>query len=234
MSKKVRYGIVSIVTVMIIALAIMFLTRSDSNKDNSGTNLTQQEIVQQAIQNFTLDKQPVKGNRQAPIQIVEIGDYKCPVCRSWNQTVFPLLDEKYVQTGQAAFYYVGDAFLAPDSLTAAMASEYMAAQGDEVFWRFHELLLTNQGSKGEEWATVEFLTQLVETHMPDVDAAAFKQALERKDFEAQVKADMDISMHYQVQSVPAIFVNGQLVEGMDMKHIEAAIEAELSKIEAGK
>lgn len=38
-----------------------------------------------------LENQPVFGEADAPITVVEFGDYLCPGCKTWNDTIFPQL-----------------------------------------------------------------------------------------------------------------------------------------------
>ncbi|MGZ9584526.1 DsbA family protein [Paenibacillus marinisediminis] len=230
MQKKYIFGI-GITVVLILIVAVVYGVIS------SGNDKADQEAIndQYSMDQFRLNEQPVKGDRSAPIQIVEVGDYKCPSCKKWTETVYPLIDEAYVKTGKAAFYYVGDAFLGPDSEVAAMAAKYMYDQaGEDAFWRFHDLLLQKQGDKDAEWANINFLSQLVEEHFPEVDVKDFTSALEERRYEQQVLKDIESIQHYDIKVVPTVFINGRKVEGARYEDVQAIIEDELHRSEGAQ
>lgn len=232
MGKKKIYWIALVAAIVIAATTVYVIMRQEETKLEQGMDAGAGQInngVQLSL--FHVEDQPVKGEREAPIQIVEIGDYKCPSCKRWSESVYPQLEETYINSGQAAFYYMNEAFLGPDSLYAAMAGEYMLDKlGDDGFWQFHELLLAQQGSKDEEWASIEFLTALVTEHFPEINADDFRTALEQHTYEPQVQADMNIAEQIEVERVPSVYVNGILVDGMSYEDVQAIIDAELTRL----
>ena len=232
MRKYKWYWIALLAAVIIVASTVYFIMRDEGTTPEQGTDVGQQ-LNESSLAVFNLKDQPVKGNREASIQIVEIGDYKCPSCKRWSESVYPEIEKTYINNEQAAFYYINEAFLGPDSLYAAMAGEYMLAKhGDDVFWRFHDELLAQQGSKDEEWASIEFLTKLVKDQFPEVDADDFQAAMEQHTYEPQVQADVAIAQQIEVERVPSVYVNGTLVDGMSYEDVQALIDAELKR--AGK
>jgi protein-disulfide isomerase len=75
------------------------------------------------------------GSNDAPITIIEFGDYQCPFCGEWYQQVSPSLNEKYIKTGLVELIFVDYPFLGPDSYPAAYASFCAEEQGK--YWEFH-------------------------------------------------------------------------------------------------
>lgn len=222
-------GIILLAVVLLVVATVFLITREEEAAPED--NKVEQQLNGISLTTFELNDQPVKGDREAPIQIVEIGDYKCPSCKTWTESVYPELETSYINSGQAAFYYINEAFLGPDSLYAAMAGEYILEKhGDDAFWKLHHELIAHQGNKDEEWANIEFLTQLVKEHLPEVDSTDFQKALEQHAYEPQVKKDLQISSQVAVERVPSIYVNGILVDGMSYENVQAVIEAELKRI----
>jgi len=83
-----------------------------------------------------LDDDPVKGNPDATITIVEFSDFQCPFCQRFHQTTLPLILENYVDTGKVKFVYRDYPIqnLHPNgAISTALAAECADEQGK--FWR---------------------------------------------------------------------------------------------------
>lgn len=177
-------------------------------------------------EDFDVQNQPVLGDVNAPIQIVEFSDYKCPYCKIWTEDVFPRLKSEYIDTGKANFVYVDMAFLAPDSVMAALAGETLYQMNPEYFWTYHELMTELQGDKHTEWATYSFITKLVEKEMPEVPLEQFKEDLKSEKYIQNVKRDLDIADKQGVNGTPTVFVNGVKFEEPSFETIKAFLDQE--------
>nr|WP_279388927.1 thioredoxin domain-containing protein [Baia soyae] len=51
------------------------------------------------MRKFYLD-QPVLGNKEVAVTILEVGDFKCPSCRGFKEDIFPQLKKDYIETGK--------------------------------------------------------------------------------------------------------------------------------------
>jgi len=93
----------------------------------------------------SLDDDPVKGNPDATITIVEFSDFQCPFCKRFHETTLPLIQENYIDTGKVKFVYRDFPIqsLHPNgAVPAAVASECADEQG--MFWEYHDKLFQNQ------------------------------------------------------------------------------------------
>ncbi len=107
-----------------------------------------------------LDDDPVKGNPDATVTIVEFSDFQCPFCQRFHQTTLPLILENYVDTGKVKFVYKDFPIqsLHPNgALPAAVASECADEQG--MFWQYHDKLFQTQ-KKWERLATEDIGNEL--------------------------------------------------------------------------
>ncbi|WP_052759474.1 DsbA family protein [Paenibacillus sp. DMB20] len=178
----------------------------------------------QAPEGFDEENQPVLGNASAPFQIVVFSDYKCPYCKLWMEEVLPEIKEAYIDQGKARLVYVDMAFLARDSVLAALAGETLYQMDPAYFWKYHGLMTERQGDKGTEWATYAFITELVEKEMPEVPFDRFKEDFKREKYIKNIKRDLDIADKHGVQGVPTVFINGVKFEDPTFDEVRKYIE----------
>ncbi len=93
---------------------------------------------------------PVEGKDDAPITIIEFGDYQCPNCKQWFQEQKSSITSGYILTRIAKFYFVDFAWAGDDSSTAAEASYCADDQGK--YREYHFTLYNNQGGIQDGWA----------------------------------------------------------------------------------
>jgi protein-disulfide isomerase len=101
--------------------------------------MNQQHAVELAIAVQNTDH--VIGASQAPVTIVEYGDFECPNCKQAAPAV-KLLLERFAARTRAVFRHYPLEDVHPHALAAAQAAECAGAQGQ--FWPMHDLLFANQ------------------------------------------------------------------------------------------
>ena len=143
---------------------------------------------------------PFYGDPNAPVTLVEFGDFNCGYCGRWAHEVFPKIDENYIKTGQVRMAYVHFPILGADSMTAAEASE-CAGQQDK-FWEYHNTAYAHQGIG----FTPDNLTMLAGQLKLDTDA--FAQCLANFPDRKSLDADISLAPVMGVRGTPAFLVNG--------------------------
>lgn len=171
-----------------------------------------------------LSDQPFMGQANAPVTIVEFGDYDCPYCLLFEQSVFPVLKTQYIETGQAKFYFVNYAFLGQDSVNAAAAARAVYEQDPDAFWRYHRAIFAAKESNPDQWASIDNLVSLAEEIVPEIDAAALREALEQRTYHRKVQADLEMGRRAGVRGTPSIFVNGRLLPDPNYNTIVEAVD----------
>jgi protein-disulfide isomerase len=161
---------------------------------------------------FSYENQPMLGKEDAPVKIVEFGDFKCPSCKAFEQQIFPLLKEEFIDTGKVQFYFINHPIVGQDSVIAAVVGEAVYGQSEEAFWKYHEMVYKNQGSHDAEWATLDFLIGLIEEEIPEVDIEQLENDLNEKSFEADLKQDEEEADMAGVTGTPTLFINGVEVD----------------------
>ena len=96
------------------------------------------------------EKDHIRGDRNAPIAIVEFSDFECPFCRRLHPTLTQIVNDF---DGQVKWVYRHFPLTQIHSraLTASLASECAAELGgNDAFWTFSDALFGNQGRLGPE------------------------------------------------------------------------------------
>lgn len=207
----------SISGVVIIALLVLFAM--NSLKNTGGTEENRYD--------FTYEDQPSLGQEDAPVKIVEFGDYKCPACKDFQQEIFPQIEKELIDGGKVQFFYINYPFIAEDSVTAALVGEAVYLQDEEAFWDYYELVHKHQGDQETNWATIEFLTSLIADNLPMIDIEEVERAIENNELVAAVNEDITIAAEANVAGTPSVFING--LEFSEWYSYEA-IQAEVDRI----
>lgn len=132
------------------------------SNNNSSSSSSNPENIQQLISNLTSPIIPgatAVGNENAPINIVEFGDYQCPFCARFNQETKADLISKYVDSGIVRFGFkdlvIND--LPKDKLsTLAAEASYCAADQDK-YWQYHDEVYRNSRGENTGWITEDSL-----------------------------------------------------------------------------
>jgi len=93
---------------------------------------------------ISIDDDPVKGDPNAPITIIEFSDFQCPFCSRFSSQTLPLLEENYIDTGKVKLVYKDMPLdtIHPNARMAHIAAECADEQGK--FWEYHDILFEQQ------------------------------------------------------------------------------------------
>jgi len=92
----------------------------------------------------TVDDDPVLGQANAPVTIIEFSDFECPFCRRFWQQTLPEIQKQYIDTGKAKLVYRDFPLssIHPGAEPAAQAANCANIQGK--FWEMHDLIFEKQ------------------------------------------------------------------------------------------
>lgn len=149
------------------------------------------------------------GDPNAPVHIIEYGDFQCPYClKFWSETE-PQLIEEYVNTGQVFFEYRSFPIIGPESVWAAEAA-YCAGDQNK-FWEYHDTLFLNWTGENIGDFTKEKLIQYAEAL--DLNAEEFESCLSEEKYRGRVEQDKAEAETNGVYATPTFLINGFKVEG---------------------
>ena len=154
-----------------------------------------------------LDDDPVKGNPDATVTIVEFSDFQCPFCQRFHQTTLPLILENYVDTGKVKFVYRDYPIqgLHPNgAFPAALAAECADEQG--MFWQYHDKLFQTQ-KNWERLATADVVIELKTFAVElGLDANQFNDCLNSGKYLDEVNNDLQDGTSYGITGTPGFFI----------------------------
>lgn len=176
---------------------------------------------------FSYETLPVLGDPNAPVKIVEFGDYKCPACKRFNEEIKPKLISDYIEKGIVSFYFMNANLpnVGSDTYTASLAAQSVFHANNEAFWKFHDAIYENQGNEETEWATPDFLTDLARKEELPIDYDLLMEEIETKKYQSEVDEHNATALMAEVRGTPTLFINGVKFENVfDYDALQKAIK----------
>ncbi len=170
-----------------------------------------------ARQNVSIANRPSLGPANAPVVVVEFGDFHCSFCKRFHdETITPLLQH---YGDQILYVYRDFPILGPDSLQAALAAS--CAYDQNAFWDFHDRLYADPS----ELTRDKFLQYAQDLGL---DMDTFTQCYDTGAHQDAVVQDYNDGTALGVGGTPTFFINGKILIGAQpYEQFAAAIDAEL-------
>jgi protein-disulfide isomerase len=157
-----------------------------------------------------------QGPENAPVTLVEYGDYECPHCGK----AFPII-KRLRETQKDRLRFIFRHFpqnnVHPHASVAAQAAEAAGAQ--KKFWVMHDMLFEHQ----EELAEVDMVQFALRAGL---EVYQFEADLSSERFSGKVLRDYEGGVASGVKGTPTLFLNGWRYRGkLDYDEIQAAVLA---------
>ncbi len=161
------------------------------------------------------ERDHLRGPREAPVTVVEYGDFECPYCGQAEPAVRELLadfgDVRYV------WRHLPLSDVHPNAQLAAEAAEAAADQG--AFWEMHDALLDHQ----DELRPRDLLAYAEQLGL---DAERFREDLRRHRWAPRIEEDVDSADLSGVTGTPTFFINEHKHDGAyDIAALSVAVRA---------
>jgi protein-disulfide isomerase len=144
------------------------------------------------------DRDHIQGPADAPVTLVEYGDYECPYCGA----AYPIIKEVQARMGEDLRFVFRNFPITtshPHAEQAAEAAEAAATRGK--FWQMHDLLYENQ-----ERLRDDDLRSYAEKL--ELDVGSFGRELTEHVHAARVHEDFLSGVRSGVNGTPTLFING--------------------------
>ena len=162
------------------------------------------------------DRDHIEGPADAPVTLVEYGDYECPYCGK----AFPIVKAIQEHLGDRLRFVFRNFPIAtshPHARRAAEAAEAAGAQGR--FWAMHDLLYRHQQAL-DEASLLGYAQRL------DLDMEQFERDLTDRTYAQRIRDDFMSGVRSGGAGTPAFFLNGVLYqERWEQEPLLAALEA---------
>ena len=153
-----------------------------------------------------MDNDPIRGDPNAPITIVEFSDFQCPFCARFHTQTLPSILEEYIEQGKVNLVYRDFPLqsIHPNALPAAVAAECANEQGK--YWEFHDMLFEKQN----DWSRLssDALISTFSQYATDVslEQQQFDSCLESGKYLQEVQGDLSDGRDYGVTGTPGFFI----------------------------
>jgi len=222
------FGVVAVIGIGVVGYNVGSGVLSSAATAPIELDLSDDEALVALAQGVTL------GNDEAPVTVVEFGDYQCPGCGAFALSVKPQLEGTMVASGQVKFVFYDFPLISihPNAFLAARSARCSAEQN--AYWQYHETLFRNQA----RWAAATMPASAFEDYAEEVgmDDGAFSECLNSDKYADVVTANMELGTRMGVNGTPTIMVNanGNLrrLNMNDFQSISAAID-EMTGAEGG-
>ena len=194
-------------------------------ENNSGDNTEQLTLVE----NVSIDDDPIQGDLNAPITIIEFSDYQCPFCKRFYEESHQTIIDDYVATDKVRYVYRDFPLDShPQALPAATAANCAGEQ--DHYWEMHNMLLDNQ----DEWSFNSSANQLFQSYASELNLNTedFSECLSDNQQVQEIFNDQNDGVAATVEQTPTVFINGRKIVGAQpLETYIAIIEGELLKLD---
>jgi len=162
--------------------------------ENNETLLTAQKLVRNGS--------PIVGNPNAPITILEWGDFQCTFCYRFHESSLDIIQREYIETGIANLVFKDFPLNGPDSVLAAEAAYCAEDQGK--YWSYHDELYANWAGERTGWITDDSLNQFAIT--TDLDIEKFNSCLDIHKYQQRVLDLEQFGREIGIDATPSFLI----------------------------
>jgi protein-disulfide isomerase len=180
---------------------------------------------------FLANGSPVLGNSDAPITLIEFGDYQCHFCNVFFHSTEDDILKNYVETGKVKMIFKDYNIIGPDSINASHGAHCANDQG--LFWEYHDILYSNWTGENNGWASSENLGKFAQEMELDMDV--WSECMVKGLHSQTILASNKDAKNLELTGTPAFFVIGpdgkmtKLFGAQPFETFENIFENELEK-----
>jgi protein-disulfide isomerase len=202
---------------VIIALSILVSGGVIKLKDNSKTTANLATNEQNTVQDQTgkitdinpaslsIDDDPVLGDKNAALVLMEFSDFECPFCKRHYTNTFPQLKENYFDQGKVKMVYKDNPldFHNPNATDQAMAATCARDQGgDSMYYKYHgEIYKRTKSNNGLDRAELPKIAADL-----GINVSTFNNCLDSGKYKAEVVKDLEDAQRAGISGTPTFII----------------------------
>ena len=166
---------------------------------------------------ISADNDPIIGNPDAPITIIEFSDFQCPFCARFHIQTLPTIMEEYIEKGSVKLVFRDFPIqsIHPNAVPASVAAECANEQGK--FKQMHDILFEKQN----EWSNLEtvYAIELFNQYSEQInlEQEQFSSCLSTAKYVKEIQNDLDDGRTYGVTGTPGFFIGNQQIGFVELK-----------------
>ena len=169
----------------------------------------------------------LRGNPDAPVQVVEFADFECPACAGFATITEPDVRTRIIDRGLASItYYDFPLTMHPNTMPASHAAACADEQGK--FWSMHDRIFQGQ----DEWngqatdSPKEFFKRYA--NEVGLDIGRWEACYDSKKYERRINANLADGLRRGVGSTPSFVIGNKLYPGsMTYDEMKAIVDANI-------
>ncbi|OGJ49208.1 hypothetical protein A2335_05005 [Candidatus Peregrinibacteria bacterium RIFOXYB2_FULL_32_7] len=176
------------------------------------------------------NQDPVLGDLDAPVTIIEYSDFQCPYCERFVTGALPQIEEEYIKTGKVKLIFrdVPLSFHA-QAKQAAYAVNCALDQNPKKYWEMHDLVFLRQAEWSGNSNAVSVFKKLADNI--GLKSNKFEECLNSGKYSDEIDDDLVSARGAGVTGTPSFAINGELIVGaLPFESFKEAIEKNLGTV----
>ena len=166
---------------------------------------------------ISADNDPIIGDHNAEVTIIEFSDFQCPFCARFNTQTLPSIFEEYISQGKVKLVFRDFPIqsIHPNALPASVAAECANEQGK--FKEMHDKLFDNQNQWNKQ-ETIDALSLFKQYALEmKLDSKIFESCLDNGKYIDEIRKDLKDGQDYGVSGTPGFFIGNEKVGYIELK-----------------
>lgn len=184
---------------------------------------------QSNLDKLTLADQPSFGPANAPVTIVEFGDFECPDCKMEAPVLRQDMETTFNGKVRVVFKNYPLDSVHPWAHAAAIDGRCVYRQGNAPFWKFYDWIYQNQDEIMPDNLNSKVLMWAGEN---GIDTVQLGKCIDTKATEPEVEQSIAEGQELGVNGTPTLFINGRKIGGLMWPDLQLVINKELEYLSA--
>ncbi|MGV7225770.1 MAG: thioredoxin domain-containing protein [Nitrosopumilus sp.] len=166
---------------------------------------------------ISADDDPIMGDPNAPVTIIEFSDFQCPFCARFHTQTLPSILDEYIDQGKVKLVFRDFPIqsIHPNALPASVAAE--CANDQNKFREMHDILFEKQSewNKVETSKALSLFSQYASNF--GLNQEEFDSCLTSGKQISEIQNDLEDGRNYGVSGTPGFFVGNDQIGYVELK-----------------